>query len=893
MAEPATDARAEESICAAHANELIANAEIGLALLDVSGSIQAVNPRLQQMLGYSEGELRGTDFAHLLVEREYGRPQFAELLNQERTSLRVQERLQPKDGPVFWADIAARLITPERIHIAVVVQVTGKEHEPGDRVSENEERFRLMVEDSREIFFFECDCDYKIVYVSPSIEHVTGFLPEEAIGRSFVQFMANDVSARLLENRQQLEDGAPRNTYVVEGKHKRGSVVTLEICENCSSRRAGNPTVRGFARDITAHRIAERQLQLSDQILQSIDAMVFVANGDGQVMYVSPSTTRLLGYSAPELLGYGWWRHHEKSPELQREAFETVAAVARGERPVRKGMWEEVTYDKQGNPHWLLWQETKGPGDLLIGVAQDITERKKMDEELSRRSLQLRAIFDSTVDGMFILDEGLQVVDANPAACRILGRTREQVLDRNVGMIVTGEQYTDEFWQNVRTDSKHETEGRIVRPDGTSAELELSFKSGILPGLHLLKLRDITDRKQLQQQFLQSQKMEALGRLAGGVAHDVNNMLMAIRGYGELLNQRPEAASRYVGSILGAVDRAALTTKQLLAFSRQQVVQPKAMHLNAVVIEMGKLLQRTIGEDIQLQMSLASDLGVIKADPGEIGQVLLNLAVNAKDAMPNGGKLYIETSNITLDANYLRTHLNAAPGEYVVLTVTDTGCGMDNATVAKIFEPFFTTKPPGKGTGLGLPTTYGIVKQAGGTIYVYSEPGEGTCFKVYFPRIDVPATPISNRHVEAPDRRTVLVLDDDAAAAGALCDYLESAGYNVLKACSGEQAMRTCEEFKRDIAVVISDVTMPGADGQDLTGFLAIRHPEAKMVYISGFSKESLQDRGVIPIDCTFLQKPFRFDDLRQVIERSTSEPWPGNTAAFGWSEPDAKNDLP
>jgi len=292
------------------------------------------------------------------------------------------------------------------------------------------------------------------------------------------------------------------------------------------------------------------------------------------------------------------------------------------------------------------------------------------------------------------------------------------------------------------------------------------------------------------------------------------------------------------------------------------------LNLNSVVVEMGKLLQRTIGEDIQLQLSLATDLGLIKADPGEIGQVLLNLAINAKDAMPSGGSLFLATSNVVLDASYLRTHLHSAPGEYILLNVTDTGCGMDATTAARIFEPFFTTKAPGKGTGLGLPTIYGIVKQAGGAIYVYSEPGEGTSFKVYLPRVDVTPSYATKAGEITLRGRTILLLDDDADTNAVLSEYLREQGFTVLQAKTGQDAVQLCHSHTGSIDAFVSDVTMPGTDGQDIQGLLAIRHPRAKVIYISGFSSESLHLRGILPVDAVFLQKPFRFGDLYSKLEQ-------------------------
>lgn len=738
------------------------------------------------------------------------------------------------------------------------------------------DRFRQMVEAGDEICFFERGMDLRLTYVSPSCKKITGYEQNQLIGRKVSDFLASAGGIGALDFSPPPEIGQPcrREAYVVEGRHKNGSVVVAEVSEVYCRDAEGNLVVRGFLRDITAKRAVERQLELSDEILRRINAIVAVANGQGQIVYVSPSTTRLLGFSAAELLGYGWWRHKHRNADISRQGCEDIAATARGERPCRNGIWEETAYDKDGNQRSLLWQEAKGPGDLLIGIAQDITEKKKTDEELSRRSTQLRAIFDNASEGIFIVNDEFRYVDVNPAGCAIFGSTREQILGQPVGTFSPANSLSPELWRKIRCQGSYAGEHQILRRDGTPVDVEISVQMSILPGLHLAMLRDITARKRLEAQFLHSQKMEAVGRLAGGVAHDVNNMLMAIRGYGELLQLKlkdNQGAGRYTENILDAVDRAAMTTRQLLAFSRQQVVQPQSLNLNTVVVEMAKLLQRSIGEDIRLELSLDSGLGDIKADPGEIGQVLLNLAINAKDAMPNGGSLHIATSNVRLDSSYLQSHLQTKTGDHVLLNVTDTGCGMDAETTAKIFEPFFTTKAPGKGTGLGLPTAYGIVKQAGGFIYVYSEPGQGTSFKVYFPRTDVVTAPVPVSDFVLSGSRTILVMDDDGATNAAIAEYLRSQGYSVLQAMTGLEALDICRKKERFIDAVVSDVTMPGTDGQDLLGVLSIHQPEAKMIYISGFSHDSLQSRGILPANALFLQKPFPFEHLRRELEHALS----------------------
>ena len=387
----------------------------------------------------------------------------------------------------------------------------------------------------------------------------------------------------------------------------------------------------------------------------------------------------------------------------------------------------------------MLWQDAKGPDDLFIGVGQEITERKTMEDALAQSARQVQAIFVSALEGLLILDENLVYVDANPAACELLGRRRDEVIGKRAGSFGLDHERTLAQFKAVLGSKLSLVDGEIRTPEGSLRSLEYSLKLNFLPGRHLLVTRNVTERKRLESQLLQAQKMEAVGQLAGGVAHDFNNMLTVIRGYAELIQRKLSTESdlrRYADTILSATDKATMTTQQLLAFSRQQVIQPRELNINSLIQEMGKLLYRLIGEDVKVCFELAEDLGIVKLDPGQLNQILLNLAVNARDAMPDGGTLRIETANVTVDRSYSVTHLKVGPGEYVMLTVSDSGCGMSQEIISRIFEPFFTTKPAGKGTGLGLATVYGIVEQARGAIYVYSEPGEGTSFELYFPRVD-------------------------------------------------------------------------------------------------------------------------------------------------------------
>jgi two-component system cell cycle sensor histidine kinase/response regulator CckA len=384
------------------------------------------------------------------------------------------------------------------------------------------------------------------------------------------------------------------------------------------------------------------------------------------------------------------------------------------------------------------------------------------------------------------------------------------------------------------------------------------------------ELRDSGDRRQAaealrrsEDQLRQAQKMEAIGRLAGGIAHDFNNLLTAIIGYSELLLTELEQDNphrRDIQEIKVAGDRAAALTRQLLLFSRQQVLEPRVLDLNSVISEMDQLFRRLIGEDIELTIACESWLDPVKADPGQLGQVVMNLVVNARDAMPGGGRLTIETAHAELDEEFRRTHQGAPVGAFVVLAVSDSGCGMDAETQARLFEPFFTTKPTGQGTGLGLSTVYGIVQQSNGYISVYSEPGRGSTFRIYLPRVQEPVTHVPSAAVHprtVPGSETILVADDEAAVRELVVKVLTSAGYRVLQAGDGRAALDLAREHAEAIDLLITDVVMPDIHGPDLATGIARVHPETRVLYLSGYTDRAIVNNGVLHAGLAFLQKPF------------------------------------
>jgi signal transduction histidine kinase/ActR/RegA family two-component response regulator len=427
-------------------------------------------------------------------------------------------------------------------------------------------------------------------------------------------------------------------------------------------------------------------------------------------------------------------------------------------------------------------------------------------------------------------------------------------------------------------------QGDFTYPLETGGHSELSMLTRAFDGMRGTLQRDQALREQLEVQLRQAHKMEALGRLAGGVAHDFNNLLTVIKGHSELLldhSPRGHALHNSSQQIRKTADRAVSLTRQLLAFSRMQVIQPKVLDVNELIAEMGKLLQRLVREDIEFKIRLGDSIGRIKSDPGQLEQVLLNLTVNAVDAMPRGGTLTIETTNLVVDRDYAQTRPSIEPGTYAVVTVTDTGHGMDAETKARIFDPFFTTKEPGKGTGLGLATVYGVVKQSGGFIWVVSEPGSGTCFEVYLPETNEqpeqkPCEMVTKTRAAAGSRReTVLVVEDEPAVRELACEFLTTAGYSVLTAQDGMEALETAQRMGAAIQVVLTDVVMPRMRGPELGLRLKSLLPDVKVVYMTGYFEQNDEGAGFLE-NAVFLQKPFSREavvrEISQALHREHTE---------------------
>jgi hypothetical protein len=504
-------------------------------------------------------------------------------------------------------------------------------------------------------------------------------------------------------------------------------------------------------------------------------------------------------------------------------------------------------------------------------------ERRRSEEALRKSESVFRLLFSHNPLPTWVMDnDSLHFIQVNDAAVRQYGYAPEEFSCKSMFDIRAEEKPASPEGHPGEDGTTSRFEGlcKHRKKDGKVFEVEMISHQFDYAGrkVRLVVAQDISERLLLEQQLRQAQKMEAVGRLAGGVAHDFNNLLMVIKGHTELLmNALPPAdrLSRKIAQIDRAADRATALTKQLLAFSRMQVLQPRVMNLNSVVEDMGRLLPRLIGEDVELGIRITPDLGTIRADACQMEQIIMNLAVNARDAMPTGGRLIIETSNADLDRTYNSTHPIVKPGRYVLLAVSDTGTGMDANTQAHIFEPFFTTKEPGKGTGLGLATVYGVVKQSGGFIWVYSEVGKGTSFKIYLPRVDQPedkgSVPLA--FAEAPrGTETILLAEDEQDVREVAREFLESGGYKVIEAQDGAEALRLATEHNAAIDLLVTDMVMPGMTGKELARRLQRQNSTISVVYMSGYSEQTIAETAQADVNRLHLTKPFSRGSILRAV---------------------------
>jgi len=621
----------------------------------------------------------------------------------------------------------------------------------------------------------------------------------------------------------------------------------------------------------------EAALRESEENFRSVaetasDAIVSI-DEQSRILFANQAVEQIFGYSPSELLGQ---RITLLMPEYLRKIHESSIEryVKTGKRHMSWHAIELPGLHRSGFEIPLelsFGEQVKEGGHIFTGIIRDVTQRKRAQESLRESEQRYRELFENANDVLYTLDPEGRLTSLNRAGEQMLGVRREDALGQAVERFVA-----PEYLERMREMMNHKLHGgqtrttyelEVLSSDGRRVPIEVNttliLRDGSVAGIEGVA-RDVSDRKRLEDQLRQAQKMEAVGQLAGGVAHDFNNLLTAILGNADLLMESlaTESSEREEAQeIVKAANRAADLTRQLLAFSRRQMLQPQVLNLTETVADSARLLGRLIGEHIQLSLDLDPELGRVKVDPSQIQLVMMNLVVNARDAMPEGGSITMQTANVTLDDEYVRGHPSVSPGPYVMLAVSDTGEGMDVATQARVFEPFFTTKEQGRGTGLGLSMVYGIVKQSGGSIWVYSAPGLGTTFKIYLPRVDEPTAVRMMPPAAEPETKTatetILLVEDEESVRQLVFKALRLRGYRVLLAADADQALRLVNEHRGTIHMILTDVVMPHMSGTELVSRLCALRSSLKVVFMSGYSDGVIDHHGFLDGGRAFIQKPF------------------------------------
>ena len=871
-----TGLRTAQSALAENAllSEAVEQAPVAVVVTDAEGRIEHVNAAFTRITGYSLVEALGATprilksgaqdpefYCAMWTTALSGTPWRGEVVNRR------------KDGTLYTQELVIAPVRDAEGRLAHLVGI-GHDVTSARRLREALELTQVAMDRSTDMVVW-VDARGRFTYANESALRSLGYTRYELLARSLW-----DVSRTVREEgwAEAWETGRAAGSWKMEDEvcRKDGSTIPVEVAVTHIG--SGTREIEfAILRDLTTRRRGEEALRESERLLRESQRLVRL----GSYRFDVASGTWTSSTILDEILGI-------IDPPARRDTAYWLSIVHPGDRAAMARYFaEEVlgrrrSFDREyrivrlgdGEERWVhglgeLVSDREGRLVEMIGTIQDIDDQKKSEHALRHSEERYRAVVESARDCIFSLAPDGEIESLNPAFEVTTGWSREEWLGRPFAPIVHPDDLgpaQDMLRRAAAGDRQPPMECRALTKSGAYVLWEVSVASSAAGGPgHILGIaRDITERRRLEDQLQQAQKMEAVGALAGGVAHDFNNLLTAIMGYTQLLavRARPgDPALRDVEEILKASTRAAMLTRQLLTFSRRELVQPRVLDLNALVADLGKMLRRLIGEDIEMVLAASARRPAVKADPGQLEQVILNLAVNARDAVPQGGRITIETSNVEIDADYAGETPGLRTGPYVLLAVSDTGTGMDETTKARIFEPFFTTKEAGKGTGLGLFTVYGIVHQCGGAIRVHSDVGFGATFKIYLPCAEGPVDPArpADSLEDAPHGvETVLIVEDQDAVAAVMRGALESCGYRVLEARHALDAVRMFEERREPIHLLVTDVVLPMIAGPELVQKLRAPRPDLRVLYVSGYTERALSlHLGQGGPATGFLQKPF------------------------------------
>ena len=885
--------------------QLAEHALVGIYIIQ-DGKYVYANPKMAEIFGYSEEEVLALDDWLELVaipDRPLVAEQVRRRLRGETKTARYSFRGLRREGTIIDVEVygSRTEVNGRRAALGNLIDITERGlAEKALRASE--ELFRRAFDDTN-VAMVLIDLDHRFVRVNSAFAQMFGYSPAEMLGMTVAQITHPDDLAESYSQRKPLLAGVA-SYFQMEKRyvHRDGHILTALTNVSLVRDAAGRPQMYiGQVQDISERKQAESSLRKSEErtrtILDTANDPFITIDANGRIIDWNRQAEAVFGWTRGEAIGR--LLSETIIPVAYRAAHERGIALFRatGEGPILNKRIEITALRRDGHEfpvELLVWPTSVDGFCTVSAFVRDITERKQTEAVLRERENLLRNIIANIPCAVFWKDRNSVYLGCNDQVALNHGlNSPEQIVGRNDYELGVASSEADFYRACDRqvmetTEPILNVEETLTRSDGArsvllTSKVPLRDAVGTVIGV-IGVYQDITDRKRLEDQLRQSQKMEAIGALAGGVAHDFNNLLTVINGYCEIVLADPavtRSSREMVREIHRAGDRAAALTRQLLAFSRKQVLAPQVLDVNALVREATKMLRRMIGEDIDLTTTLDPGLGRVKADPGQVEQVIMNLVVNARDAMPTGGQLTIETRNVELDAAYVRQHLGVRAGPCILLAVTDTGVGMDAATQAHIFEPFFTTKGPGKGTGLGLSTVFGIVKQSNGHIELYSEPGHGTTFKVYLPLLtedaSTRASPLAILEVPR-GTETILLAEDEEAIRDLARIALQSFGYTLLEAANGEEALRIAAAHPTPIDLLVTDVVMPKLSGQELAERLQKVHPGMKVLYISGYTDDAIVRHRIVAEGVAFLHKPF----VPSTLARKVREVLDGSGSRYG-----------
>ena len=888
--------RAEEALRQSETllRNLFETAAIGLAVVDLEGRFQTTNAALQKMLGRSEPELRKWTLADATYADDADRDAvlYREMLAGQRDHYQAQKRYVRKDGKIIWGRATISLVRNEEDNpqyvIVMIENLTRRRRAEAARRA-TEDRFRWLVQMSGSAILC-LSGDHRVMEISREAARVFGWDREQVLGKDYFDFsLRNSQCVAVAAEIQRVLQGREPRIFETVWESVEGDERTfMWNVSRLTSPRGKHAGMIVIGQDITARKVAEEALRASEtkyrELVQNANSIIMRRRVDGTITFFNEYAQTFFGYDENEILG----KHVVGTivPETDSsgaDLAEMIETIGRYPEQFASNVNENMR--RNGERVWVAWsnraiQNEAGMVAEILCVGTDVTWRKQAEEALRDNEERYRLLFNSGTDAVFVYAAGDgntpgKFVEVNDIACRRLGYSRRELLalspqevmaPEGRGMFLELHEHLS-VEGNVLAEMSHQTKAGDSFPVEVNAH---RFELGGQPSV-LLVSRDVTERKRLERQLLQSQKMEAIGRLAGGVAHDFNNLLTVMMGYSELLVARmtDEKLRKNVEEIQKAGERAVTLTRQLLTFSRRQVLVPRILNLNTVVADLEPMLQRLIGEHIELVMELAEGTVNVTADAAQLEQVIMNLVVNARDAMPSGGVVIIETALVGTD-QAPESAEDGCGAAYVLLTVSDTGCGMDAGVKERLFEPFFTTKEQDQGTGLGLSMVYGIVTQSGGRITVESELDEGTTFKIFLPLAEGTAREAAEVETEVRGRiggtETILVIEDEAMVRNFVSSILRMRGYRVLVAQEGYEATRMAEGYDETIHLILSDVIMPHMNGVEAVKRVTKLHPESRVLYMSGYTDGTIGEQFEAIRRAGFIQKPFSERNLHAKI---------------------------